>query len=256
MAARTSLIELPASLARPAVGGPRARLLLGVDGGATKTLAAAFDLESGVVHLGHAGPSNPDAVGSEAALDALGQAVGEALRCAAAERADGAVLALAGTDTMPCQRGSRRFDPAGLSSQRRCRRLGCGDRASPGVAVIAGTGSNVFGVGAGGATWRAGGWGYLLGDEGSGFWVAVRRLRRRWRHATGRSGHLARRGGEAHFGVWPIEMLAAEIYTRPIDHAEIAGFAARVSDAADAGDEVAHRCSATVRASWQRGRSP
>ncbi|MDR6508498.1 BadF/BadG/BcrA/BcrD ATPase family protein [Arthrobacter oryzae] len=46
-----------------------------------------------------------------------------------------------------------------------------------GIAVIAGTGSAVWGVTADGAEERAGGWGYLLGDEGSGYWlgrVAVR----------------------------------------------------------------------------------
>ena len=50
----------------------------------------------------------------------------------------------------------------------------------PGVAAIAGTGSNVFGVGSAGAgtrTWRAGGWGHLLGDEGSGYWLGVESIK-------------------------------------------------------------------------------
>ncbi len=50
-----------------------------------------------------------------------------------------------------------------------------------GVAVVAGTGSNCVGVVAGRES-TAGGWGYLLGDEGSGYWVvreAVRELLRR-----------------------------------------------------------------------------
>ena len=45
--------------------------------------------------------------------------------------------------------------------------------AGPGVAAISGTGSNVFGVGPDSRTWRAGGWGHLLGDEGSGYWLGV-----------------------------------------------------------------------------------
>jgi glucosamine kinase len=40
-----------------------------------------------------------------------------------------------------------------------------------GIACIAGTGSIAVGV-VGGREERAGGWGYLLGDEGSGYWVA------------------------------------------------------------------------------------
>lgn len=54
--------------------------------------------------------------------------------------------------------------------------------ASTGVAVIAGTGSAAWGRNADGHEARAGGWGYLLGDEGSGYWLgreAVRHSLRR-----------------------------------------------------------------------------
>lgn len=54
--------------------------------------------------------------------------------------------------------------------------------ASTGVAVIAGTGSAAWGRNAAGEEARAGGWGYLLGDEGSGYWLgreAVRHSLRR-----------------------------------------------------------------------------
>ncbi|TLM75835.1 N-acetylglucosamine kinase [Pseudarthrobacter sp. NamB4] len=54
--------------------------------------------------------------------------------------------------------------------------------ASSGVAVIAGTGSAAWGRNADGGEARAGGWGYLLGDEGSGYWLgreAVRHSLRR-----------------------------------------------------------------------------
>lgn len=54
--------------------------------------------------------------------------------------------------------------------------------ASTGVAVIAGTGSAAWGRNDAGEEARAGGWGYLLGDEGSGYWLgreAVRHSLRR-----------------------------------------------------------------------------
>lgn len=54
--------------------------------------------------------------------------------------------------------------------------------ATTGVAVIAGTGSAAWGVNPKGEEARAGGWGYLLGDEGSGYWLgreAVRHSLRR-----------------------------------------------------------------------------
>ncbi|MFE4834389.1 N-acetylglucosamine kinase [Arthrobacter sp. NPDC056691] len=54
--------------------------------------------------------------------------------------------------------------------------------ANTGVAVIAGTGSAAWGTNGNGDEARAGGWGYLLGDEGSGYWLgreAVRHSLRR-----------------------------------------------------------------------------
>src|SRR5690348_6715332 len=42
---------------------------------------------------------------------------------------------------------------------------------APGVIVIAGTGSIAFGRNGRGETWRAGGWGYAVSDEGSGYWI-------------------------------------------------------------------------------------
>lgn len=54
--------------------------------------------------------------------------------------------------------------------------------AGTGAAVIAGTGSAAWGRNSDGGEARAGGWGYLLGDEGSGYWLgreAVRHSLRR-----------------------------------------------------------------------------
>ena len=53
--------------------------MLGIDGGATKTLAALLDLECGTLHLGQGGPSNEDAVGTRAAVQALLEAADEAV---------------------------------------------------------------------------------------------------------------------------------------------------------------------------------
>lgn len=55
-----------------------------------------------------------------------------------------------------------------------------------GIAVISGTGSVAWGRTAEGATARAGGWGYLLGDEGSGYAIAVAAVRHALRRADDR----------------------------------------------------------------------
>jgi glucosamine kinase len=48
--------------------------------------------------------------------------------------------------------------------------------ARQGVLILAGTGSVAFGINSAGNTARAGGWGYLLGDEGSGYWLGSQAL--------------------------------------------------------------------------------
>jgi glucosamine kinase len=47
----------------------------------------------------------------------------------------------------------------------------------PGILVIAGTGSNIIGRAANGKLFGAGGWGPVLGDEGSGYWIGLEAIR-------------------------------------------------------------------------------
>jgi len=65
-----SLLNLPPQLspaARQENTIPRSGLLIGVDGGATKTIAAAYDVASQAISIGTAGPSNPESVGFQLA---------------------------------------------------------------------------------------------------------------------------------------------------------------------------------------------
>lgn len=55
-----------------------------------------------------------------------------------------------------------------------------------GIVVVAGTGSIAYGIDSAGTTARSGGWGYLLGDEGSAFWLGHAALRAGIRAADGR----------------------------------------------------------------------
>lgn len=239
---REPLVTLPPELTRPSARAD-ARFLLGIDGGATKTLAAVLDLESRALHLGRGGPSNEDAVGAKAAVQALLDAAGQALEGAGVE-ADGlssAVLAVAGTDTASVTRHVRAArgeswivvnDVVGAWAT--------ATGGGPGVAAIAGTGSNVFGVGRGGRSWRTGGWGHLLGDEGSGYWLGAESIRAalRDRDASGPPTSL----GQAlckFFDVASVEALASLAYSKPLTKGEIAAFAIETAKLAEGGDEVA-----------------
>jgi N-acetylglucosamine kinase-like BadF-type ATPase len=250
--ARDSLVRLPAVLtqAQPYAG---ARFVMGVDGGATKTLAAVLDLDGMALHLGHGGPSNEDAVGAELAVQALLSAADQAIERAGIDdgQLGAAVLAIAGTDTEDVTRNVRsaRTD-TWIVVNDVVAAWATATGGGPGVAVIAGTGSNVFGVGgldADALAWRAGGWGHLLGDEGSGYWLGVQSIKAALRHREGSGPATAlSEAALAFFGEPSVEAVAARVYSKPLTKGEIAGFAVETGRLAEQGDAVA-------RELYQRG---
>jgi N-acetylglucosamine kinase-like BadF-type ATPase len=241
---RSPLIELPAALRLGTSTDERRepRLLLGVDGGATKTLAAVLDLRDGQLRVGRAGPSNPDAIGVPAAIAALGQASEEALARAGvgADRLDGAVLTVAGTDLGPLTERLCDDRPGWIVVNDVVGAWAVATGAQPGIGVIAGTGSNVLGIGADNRAWRAGGWGHVLGDEGSGYWLAVQALKAVLSDRDG-SGPATALGEPAlaFFGVRAAEEIPVKIFSEHIGKDEIAAFAPDVAHVAATGDAVA-----------------
>jgi N-acetylglucosamine kinase-like BadF-type ATPase len=115
----------------------------------------------------------------------------------------------------------------------------------PGLVVIAGTGSIAFGRGAngsnpGGRTARAGGWGYLFGDEGGGFWIARQALRAAlgWEEGWGAPTSLRARLLDS-TGARNANDLLHRCYTADFPRPRIAGLSVVVNQAAESGDPVA-----------------
>jgi N-acetylglucosamine kinase-like BadF-type ATPase len=120
--------------------------------------------------------------------------------------------------------------------------LEAGAPGQPGVVLIAGTGSIAYGRDDSGRAARAGGWGHVLGDEGSGFWLgrqAIRAVLRAFDHrgpATSMAAPIM-----AHFGVARAQDLVRPIYDEGMRPRAIAAIAPIVGEAADHGDAVATR---------------
>jgi len=236
-----SLIQLPPALAEPARQA-NGRYLLGIDGGATKTLAAVLDLEQPDLHIAHGGPSNEDAIGTHTAVQTLLATADEALQRAsiAREQLAAAVVAVAGTDTAAIAQGVARARDGWLVVNDVVAAWATATGAAPGIGVISGTGSNVFGLGPTGRAWRAGGWGHVLGDEASGYWLGAHSISAalRDRDRSGPPTEL-RDAAVAFFGVASIEELAALVYSKPMHKAEIAAFGSETARLAQDGDAVA-----------------
>jgi N-acetylglucosamine kinase-like BadF-type ATPase len=237
-----SLVKLPAALVQP-VPVADARYVMGIDGGATKTLAAVLDLHTRAFYFAHGGPSNEDAVGVDAAVKELLDVADEAIeRAGISEQALAhAVLAVAGTDTSSISRHvlARRRE-AWIVVNDVVAAWATATGAMPGVGAISGTGSNVLGVGPSGQAWRTGGWGHLLGDEGSGYWLGIESIKAALHERDGSGPATALSAAVIDFFEVPsVEALASLVYSKPLTKGEIAAFGSRAETVADEGDEVA-----------------
>jgi N-acetylglucosamine kinase-like BadF-type ATPase len=115
---------------------------------------------------------------------------------------------------------------------------GAGDAA--GIVIIAGTGSIVYGRNARNEAARAGGWGHILGDEGSGYWIGREALAAVMRAVDGR-GPSTRLTDDvlAHFGIAAASELPRVVYDRDVPRMSVAALGPIVQRASELGDAVA-----------------
>jgi N-acetylglucosamine kinase-like BadF-type ATPase len=169
-------------------------VVLGVDGGGSKTHAALCDGSGALLGSGTAGPSNWETVGLRGASDSVGDAIERSLDGAGLRRGDidAAVFGLAGVDwPSDVPRLETAFEALALSCVPTIINdsfiaLRAGVRAPWGVVVIAGTGTVAAGRNNSGNTYRTLGLGRLLGDEGSASDVGEAALRAVARAYVGR----------------------------------------------------------------------
>ncbi len=169
-------------------------IVLGVDGGGSKTHLAICDESGAVLGAATSGPSNWETVGLRGASDAIGDAIEKALAASGVRRdqIEAAVFGLAGVDwPSDIERLETALEPLRLECPSTIMNdsyiaLRAGARAPWGVVVIAGTGTVVAGRSRGGETFRTLGLGRLLGDDGSASDVAEQVIRAVARAYVGR----------------------------------------------------------------------
>lgn len=241
--------------AQPKIGmmprrlGPLRRLVVGVDGGGTRTRAAVLDGDR-VLGEGVAGPSNPLRVGVANGANAIRDAIDKACAAALVQRDDivAAGIGLAGVRRQDIRARMRevlietlKIENIELLPDADMALYGATDGA-PGVVVISGTGSVSCGLNRQGKRVYAGGWGPVAGDEGSGSWIARRALQA-VAHATDERGPRTALTAAAcnYFQVNAADDLSTAIYAPTMTNDRIAGFSKQVIEAARAGDQVARQ---------------
>ncbi len=234
----TVVIDLPSAITRRNDDGPRDGLVVGVDAGGTKTLAASLDLATGATTAGRAGPANPDAIGLEDAVAAIVAGV----RTAAGGRGDlrAVLVAGAGTDAATLGDAVARELPSAVFVNDVVAAWAAVAAGEPAVAVISGTGSNALGVDAQHRARRAGGWGHVFGDEGSGHWLGREAVGAAIRAFDGRDPATALCDLLCEeLDVRDVGAAVIELYAEGAGKTQVAALAPLVSRAAEAGDAVA-----------------
>ena len=167
--------------------------IIGVDGGGTKTIGLLTDQDGHILARAESGPSNYHAVGEAQTKKVLADVISQLLTevnetlegCTASNPGIQCAfcLGLAGVAAPIDQKVIERIcDEIGVPENRivthdaRIGLVGGADKLA-GVIVISGTGSIVYGMNTEGRETYAGGWGHLLGDEGSGYDIALCALR-------------------------------------------------------------------------------
>jgi N-acetylglucosamine kinase-like BadF-type ATPase len=219
--------------------------VLGIDAGGTKTVCLLADDGGRIVAEARAGGANLQASGELEVEKVLHGIMDEALG-ERDVRPDAICLGIAGVDR-PSDAAAVRGIMRRIGSKSRVLVVndalialvaGAGDE--PGVVIVAGTGSIAYGRDSSGRAARAGGWGYLLGDEGGGFWIGRAVLAAVVRQFDGRGpATLLTDMVLAEMGLTsPTELIHA-VYDDGLPRRSIAGIASVIQRAVDVGDAVA-----------------
>jgi N-acetylglucosamine kinase-like BadF-type ATPase len=218
------------------------QLVVGVDAGGSKTRAIAADCER-IVATAETSSANLRARGIEAAADEIAAAARGAI---GAHRPSALFVGAAGAGDDAVRKALRaaiaqRFERdliVGVSDDAHIA-LRAGVETGDALAIIAGTGSIAYGEVAG-ESHRCGGYGYLVGDEGSGFSIgtaAARLLLRAYEERAPREPWFSRI--EAQLDVRDAQMLIDRVYSSAAPTRELAALAPIVLEAAQTGERSA-----------------
>jgi N-acetylglucosamine kinase-like BadF-type ATPase len=225
------------------------RLFLGVDGGQSGTTALVGDETGRVLGAGEAGPCNHATAGEgrakleRAVRGSLAAACAAAGLDAAAVSFEAACFGMSGgpEDKRRILAGMVKADRLVVVTDAAIALTGA-IAGGQGIAVIAGTGSIALGRSAEGRMARAGGWGYIFGDEGGAFDIARQALRAALRMEEGWGPETALRDMLLQAtGAATVNEAQHLFYTPEWPRARVARLAAAVDRAAENSDAVAQR---------------
>ena len=227
--------------------------VLGIDGGGSKTVCILINEKYEILGRGESGSSNYQSVGIESAKKSIEFAINKAIIQKNNIKIDAICLGLAGvgrSKDIEVVKNIVKEIPVTINikpqniiiSHDALIALVGGIGNDVGIVVSAGTGSIVFGRNHRGETKRVGGWGYILGDEGGAYKIAVAGMRAALKAHDGRGIYTSLiEDFKIHFGFNNIEELIEVVYRSGLGVKDIAALAPIVDNAAFLGDKVANQ---------------
>ena len=166
--------------------------IMGIDGGGSHVRVAVVKPDLSVIANVEGDSANPNSTGRDAAAQTIRETMRAALANVGLSPREITAVGVGIAGTITARDWVRETITAVLSdaalhiaSDFEIALIGAqGERR--GVLILAGTGSVAFGINAAGESMQVGGWGYLLGDEGSGYWIGLKALQAVVRAADGR----------------------------------------------------------------------
>ncbi|MGH9398127.1 MAG: BadF/BadG/BcrA/BcrD ATPase family protein [Terriglobia bacterium] len=220
-----------------------------VDAGATHARALVCNSRGAALGHGSGGPANAFAVGDRAAWANLLVSIRKALAAAHARRENIDVAVVGSASVDHSGHGSALIESNLRLFLRRADVRVVADAlialegslmGGPGVVVVSGTGSIVLGKTAQNEIAKIGGWGPLLGDEGSAQWVGRQTLQAAARATDGAGPPTSLvRALRRHFRIHSFEQIIDVVYEHPWTPAELGVLAPLAARAAQHGDAVA-----------------
>ena len=210
-------------------------VVLGMDGGGTKTEILVADLEGKIIASHVGGPTNLAAVPESEALDNLETTLSAVFQNLRRVDVQCAVVGMAGVDTPSDETrfhyvADAVFASFGIENYTLLNdsavALANGSTSPDAIILIAGTGSICFGHNVKGETARAGGMDYLLADEGSGYWIGRKVLRAVVRANDGRGPATALTSLVLeHFKIKQVHELKQKVYEQQLSKMGVAQLA-------------------------------
>jgi len=224
--------------------------VIGVDGGGTSTVARLADLQGNIISVVKAGPSNLQTYGPEKCAETLTDAITEVIS-KSKSTLNSVQLVVYGTAGAGRKADQERLHSAiqsrwdGLPHKPKSLvvvsdadiALEAAHGGEPGIIIIAGTGSIIYGRDTDNTFKRSGGWGPIIGDPGSGTAIGLEALRITAKTIDGciEAGDLVKLIAED-TGITSQESMIQKVYRDKIPPSSIAPL---VFKAADNGDKYA-----------------